>query len=442
MKFSYENFFRTPFKRRRKCSWISSKEYVIPNGVEWKDLSVLVRMNFGTPTTAASSAFSGFSFGGKPTSSVAGAPFSSGLTFGTAAPAQTSSADVGSQQVNPLTLGNALSSSATTSSADAGGFKGLGGTPQSGQGDAGKDSQTGVQAKDAQLPPEIRMTVEELKAHIAAQRQHRDEIMKISEMHIHKTSDRLAACHSKIIALSSAMSVLAAEVKRIKEEVRDELRNVDISQRTREIPSGLQYENEAPLEYFLRKLQQFDARFAECKEQTTDLEKYLANGMDTSLSERDYQNFLNRLHATLLKLAGEANILHQRVIKFKSEWDAEVGFGQPGNPFVVNPSYSVSHSSIYNAIPTGPMVLGPRVMVNSTPLLLSLSDWKNKLHGPPPVNSLVPGSVNFLAQQPGGLQQASSNAWTSSSGLFGASVENKPNFQLQLPPAGTKRGKR
>lgn len=112
------------------------------------------------------------------------------------------------------------------------------------------------------------------------------------------------------------------------------------------------------------------------------------------VSPREIQNFLNRLYSTLLRLAGEANAVHQRVEAAR----ASVVAGDSGggsndssvNPFYVDRAAFSGPAAVFPEVPVGPSpsFFGGK----STSMLLNVSEMRSKHHGPPPVNSLVAGS--------------------------------------------------
>jgi hypothetical protein len=166
----------------------------------------------------------------------------------------------------------------------------------------------------------------------------------------------------------------------------------------------------------------------------------------------ELQNFLNRLYSTVINLAGQLNTMHTQVEKMKNEFEdvSRIGIGssmaETPNPLVFDreayASTYMNRSAIFPEVPLGPSPLNGK----ATSLLVSMSDLKNRHIGPPPVNSLVQGSV---VMSPASVQQplafGSPNVGNMSfnqSGLFGSPVQNQSGFQLQKPPMGNKRGKR
>ncbi len=127
------------------------------------------------------------------------------------------------------------------------------------------------------MPPEILATVEELRQYIDAQKKARDEILKFSSANIHKVGDDVSAIHARLLSINQGMSGAAADVKRLKDDVMADLRNVEVGQKTKEIPAGLQYENTAPVVFFMGLIQKFERLVGEYDEQAKVLEKHLAS---------------------------------------------------------------------------------------------------------------------------------------------------------------------
>ena len=111
------------------------------------------------------------------------------------------------------------------------------------------------------------------------------------------------------------------------------------------------------------------------------------------MTPRDIQNFLNRLYSTLLRLAGEANIIHQRLEAAKASITGDSNADDTSNPFFVDREAFSGPAAIFPEVPVGPSPAN--FGGQSTSMLLSMSEMRSKHYGPPPVNSLVAGSGEF-----------------------------------------------
>ncbi len=58
--------------------------------------------------------------------------------------------------------------------------------------------------------------------------------------------------------LSSELSKQKQQLEKLKKDISEGLLNAEIAQRTKDAPPGLQFENVAPQEYFLRVLGSFE----------------------------------------------------------------------------------------------------------------------------------------------------------------------------------------
>ncbi|CAH1175853.1 unnamed protein product [Phaedon cochleariae] len=393
---------------------------------------------------AATTSTPGFGFGlGAATSS---APTSAAPSFGfgqggTLAPS-TTPASVGFSLGGPtattassfsLGLGGSTASAVAAASV-APSIVGLGGvaTTQAKAVSAAKD----VCPKEQPLPNELLQTVDAFKEMVKQQKLHSSDIARCSVRDFRKVESEIDTLTKLLTDVESQLQKNRHLAEKLKYDTAKCLQSVEIAQRTQDTPPGLQYENTAPLKYFLDLADKFEAEMQSLKVQIESADNYVKNYRSpNTLTPQDLTLGIRRLHETFVALAGRLHSVHSQVESQKESYlnIRRQAYNDNSNPFekLYKPQ-DIIMNNLKNSL------------VFSPPKVAS---------GPTPFSNLALGNSNAIL-----LQQSQTASSFSSSGaaggfgsaakapdtsLFGNSsfVQNSSGFMLQKPPTGTKRGK-
>ncbi|XP_030836242.1 nucleoporin p58/p45 isoform X4 [Strongylocentrotus purpuratus] len=240
----------------------------------------------GTGLTLGGTTGTGFGIGGT-------AATSSGLTLGVVAP----TAKVGLGGVDPSTLSTSIATTSTTSD-----------STSKGQG-----------VKETNVPQPICQNVKAFKAYVKKQKSTREEILRFSDKPLHRVREETAALHQLLRQASSSLQRNAAAVRKLKEQSAQQLKDVEIAQRTREIPAALQLEYSAPTEYFQRLVYQFEQDMVLCRQQIEQMESFMAAlEQPASYSPQELSNIMVKLNETFVALAAQLQGVHE-IIKAQKE---------------------------------------------------------------------------------------------------------------------------
>lgn len=317
------------------------------------------------PTTTQASFFGGFgpttvsatksSFGLNTTTSV---PASTGFFgFGTGQPPMTSASSFGLAPTTSTGLFSGLGAIPSTLAAPGSlGFSmttaqptvatssiGLGGIDlaQSTPGLAGS-SIVGAKGdnkavKEIPVPHEVVQTVEAYKKYVKDQKNIREEITRISAKPLNKVQEETASLRNLLSVVSNAIQRNVVVVDKLKQETAQELKNVEIAQRTKDTPHGLQYENTAPTEYFHHLVDTFETRMKLFRIKIDQMEKYLSHSQSLQLSALEFTQLMKQIHETFIALAAELHSVHESVKLQKEHYSnyRKVFYGDLSEPFQV-----------------------------------------------------------------------------------------------------------
>lgn len=388
--------------------------------------------SFGTSSTQGYSAAPNF---GATTTAVPsfGATSTATPLFGLTSSTATSSAATPSTGLG-FNLGANTSTTPATSSAGLGGLA----TTQTKIVTTQKD----VTPKDQPLPNEIHQTVESFKEFVKQQKIHSSDIAKCSIRDFRKVEQDIIQLSTLLGEVESQLQKNRQIAENLKYDTARCLKDVEIAQRTQDTPPGLQYENIAPLKFFLNLADKFEREMQVLKIQIEGADNYVKNHRSSNpLTPQDLALGMRRLHESFVALAGRLHSVHSQVESQKEAYlqTKRQFHNDHSNPFdsLYKPEESFKQILSYSPpkVATGPTPFTNLAMGNSQLLASQQNQNTMAYHTPTTTTSGFAGAsfgTSFGAQPAANATQ-----------LFGSSglVQNSNSFQLQKPPTGNKRGK-
>lgn len=138
-------------------------------------------------------------------------------------------------------------------------------------------TQKEVPPKDQPLPNEILQTVEQFKEMVKQQKLFSSDIARCSVRDFRKVEQDIDHLTNLLNDVEGQLQKNRQLAEKLKYDTAKCLQNVEMAQRTQDTPPGLQYENTAPLRYFLDLADQFEREMHVLKFQIESADKYVKN---------------------------------------------------------------------------------------------------------------------------------------------------------------------
>ncbi|KAL6430441.1 hypothetical protein ACFW04_007811 [Cataglyphis niger] len=364
-------------------------------------------LNFGTPATT-----NALTFGATSNTTATGS-----LTFGTAT---TNTSLFGSSSGSTLLGAKPTIAATTTTNTN----KGLGGLDVSVNNKGlSQGNSSSTAAKENLLPNELMQTIDKFKEFVKMQKALSSDIARGSARPLNRCAEDTASLMEILSTLSGSVQRDRSAADKLKQDTAKALQSAEIAQRTHDTPPGLQYENNAPLQFFMELADNFEHDLMLFRSQIETTEKHIQAMMaPRTLTPQELTMAMSKLHESLVAVAGRLQSVHAKVQQQKEQYLNFRKYVLKDNTNVFD-SIKTNGKSSRNSIEritSGPTPFGP-VWESSTPISSTTNIAIGSSMKPPTASLNFNAPMNLTAPLP---------ANGSSS-----------NFQLQKPPVGNKRGK-
>ncbi|XP_017756673.1 PREDICTED: nucleoporin p58/p45-like isoform X3 [Eufriesea mexicana] len=401
---------------------------------------------FPAPTTSAP-LFGGLTFG-TPVSSTAltfGTPAATAttgnITFGT--PTTTTTSLFGSSNLlgSKLVTGTTTTTTSTTN-------KGLGGLDvYSSNKGLSQGNINPAAVKENIWPPELLQTVEKFKEFVKEQKVLSSDIARGSARPLNRCAEDTASLMELLTTLAGSVQRDRSAADKLKQDTAKALQNAEIAQRTHDTPAGLQYENNAPLLFFMELADNFEHDLMLFRSQIETTEKHIQTMMTPkTLTPQELSMAMSKLHESLVAVAGKLQGVHSKVQQQKEQYLNFRKYVLKDNTNVFE-DIKVDGKTSRNSI--GKITSGPTPFSPGNKSFLSTALSSNRPGNYETRNSLVWGNTIPIPSATNITLSSSLKPPTASLTFNTASnltaplptSESNSSFQLQKPPIGNKRGK-
>lgn len=309
-----------------------------------------------------------------------------------------------------------------------------------------------AKVKELQLPQEIIATVDALKAHIKQQKTVSSDIVRTSSRKLSNVTNELNKLNFSLAEIHNNVEVNYSAIKQLRAETTKAIQDAEIAQRTHDTISGLQFENTAPLMYFMELIQRFESDMLNIRKQLELTENHMRSLTNPqAFTADDLKKGLQQIHECFIALAGRLQETH-RLVEAQNEQFLNLMKHREKDKSIVNIYESAggerndSSQPMFQRLQTsGSRAIIPNVACGPTPFSsftvnqAATSQLNKSLLGN---TTGVGGSSNFNAGggwNASGTNPAGFNFGGGGGGLFGGASDD--SYNLQKPPLGTKRNK-
>lgn len=183
----------------------------------------------------------------------------------------------------------------------------------------GRNENTKV--KELQVPQDIVVLVENLKAHIKQQKEISLEIAKTPTRKLFNIQNDIENVKWTLSDISNLVDNNFAALKILKADTSETHQNVEMAQRTHETPPLLQYENTAPLIYFMNLVQKYESELIKLRNQVDVTEKHMRSLINPQkLTAEDLKRGMRQIHESFISLASRVQEVHKKVEEQKEQY--------------------------------------------------------------------------------------------------------------------------
>lgn len=275
-------------------------------------------LSFGTATSSANTGSVPTLGGGLGGAAAAGTSFSFGK------PATTTSASLNFGTTTTTTLGSGLfgkpATTAATSTAPTP-FVGLGGIDVSSNKPKPGESKQDIKVKETQVPDEIVRTVDALKTYIKTQKTLSSDIGRTSTSKLTNVSGEIMNLQWALQEIANSVEANYNQIKLLRKETSKTIQSVEMAQRTQDTPVGLQFENNAPFQFFQNLVAKYEHDLINFRQQIALTERHMHSITNPqNVAPEDLKRGFQQINESFISLAGRLHEIHQKVEAQKEQY--------------------------------------------------------------------------------------------------------------------------
>lgn len=171
-----------------------------------------------------------------------------------------------------------------------------------------------AKVKENQMPQEITTTVDALKAYIKQQKTISSDIVRASSRKLANVTTELNSLNCALAEIHTNVDANYVSIKQLRAETSKAQQDAEIAQRTYNTISGLQFENTAPLLYFMELVRKFESDMVNIRKQLELTENHMRSLVNPqTFTADDLKNGLQQIYECFVALAGRLQETHRLV---------------------------------------------------------------------------------------------------------------------------------
>ncbi|XP_005183541.1 nuclear pore complex protein Nup58 [Musca domestica] len=260
-----------------------------------------------------------------PTLGGLGGAAATGTNFSFGKPATTTSASLnfGTNTTTTLGGGGLFGKPATTAATATAPtpFVGLGGIDVSSNKPKPGESKQDIKVKETQVPDEIARTVDSLKTYIKTQKTLSSDIGRTSTSKLTNVSSEIMNLQWALQEIANSVEANYNQIKLLRKETSKTIQSVEMAQRTQDTPVGLQFENDAPFQFFQNLVAKYEHDLINFREQIALTERHMHSLTNPqNVAPEDLKRGFQQINESFISLAGRLHELHQKVEAQKEQY--------------------------------------------------------------------------------------------------------------------------
>ena len=233
----------------------------------------------------------------------------------------TTTTTLGGQQATGGLFGKPLATTTTQAATAPTPFVGLGGIDVSASKPKPGDSKQDIKVKETQVPEEIAKTVDSLKTHIKTQKTISSDIGRTSTSKLTNVSGEIMNLQWALQEISNSVEANYKHIKLLRKETSRTLQSVEMAQRTQDTPVGLQFENNAPFQFFQNLVAKYEEDLINFRQQIALTERHMQSLTNPqNVAPEDIKRGFRHINESFISLAGRLQEIHQKVEAQKDQY--------------------------------------------------------------------------------------------------------------------------
>ncbi|XP_066594211.1 nuclear pore complex protein Nup58 isoform X2 [Prorops nasuta] len=182
-------------------------------------------------------------------------------------------------------------------------------------------SNSPMAAKENLLPNELMLTIGSFEDFVKTQKGFTSDIARGSARPLDRCAEDIASLMEIVTTLAGSVQRDRSAADKLKHDTAKALQSAEIAQRTHDTPSGLQYENNAPVLFFMDLAESFEHDLMLFRSQIETTEKHIQTMMTPkTLTPQELTMAMNNLHESLVAVAGRLQGVHSKVQQQKEQY--------------------------------------------------------------------------------------------------------------------------